>query len=270
MEVVARLSPHLLAHLRVVLAREHTLIPVDGWAELAEAVRTWPVDVAVVDPRADGMSGTIELKALISRHPSLPIVLYTGLTPESLKSTVELAKHGVQTIVLRGFDDEPRRFRELLEGQPAYALSDVLMDRMSLPLGTLPPSLQGAIARLMRAPHTFRGVRDLATAAGMTRRSLDRWLDRAGLAPARTLLLGARLTRAYYYMRDPGYLIEDVTTKLGYASHRLFARQVRSATGLTPSQLRQSVEPEEFIVRLTSLMAAREGDTRAEARHGTR
>lgn len=266
MDVVARLSPPLLAHLRVVVGRDHTLIPVDGWAELAEVVRTWPVDVAVIDPRADGKGGAVELQELLRRYPSLPAVLYTALTPESLKATVELAKGGVQHVVLRGFDDEPRRFRELLERQPAYALSDSIVERLALPLATVPMPLSRAIGQLFRAPHTFHGVRDLADAAGMTRRSVDRWLDRVGLAPARTVVLGARLARAYYYMRDPGYLLEDVTKKLGYASHRLFARQVREVMGLTPSELRQRVEPEDFVMRLTELLSARE----SEVEHGAR
>ena len=266
MEVVARLAPALLNHLRVVIAREHTLIPVDGWGELAEMVRTWPVDVAVVDPRADGTVEITELQALLARYPSLPVVLYTSLTPESLRATVELAKQGIRHVVLRGFDDEPRRFRDLLERQPAYALSESVLNRLTVPLGTVPASLVRALTRLFQAPHAFRGVADLADAAGMTRRSLDRWLDRAGLAPARTILLVARLARAYFYMRDPGYLVEDVTKKLGYASHRLFARQVRAATGLTPSELRHTVEPDQLVMRLATLLATR-GD---EATHGAR
>lgn len=266
MDVVARLASPLLAHLRVVVGREHTLIPVDGWAELAEVVRTWPVDVAVIDPRADGRGGAVELQALLSRYPSLPVVLYTALTPESLKATVELAKSGVQHVVLRGFDDEPRRFRELLERQPAYALSDLVIDRLSEPLAVVPKALSRAIGKLFRAPHMFHDVRDLAEAAQMTRRTVDRSLDRAGLAPARTVVLGARLVRAYFYMRDPGYLLEDVTKKLGYASHRLFARQVREVVGLTPTELRLRVGPEDFVMRLTELLSVRE----SEVEHGAR
>lgn len=265
-DVVARLSPPLLAHLRVVIGREHTLIPVDGWGELAEIVRTWPVDVAVIDPRANGQGGAAELHALLQRYPSLPVVLYTALTPESLKLTVDLAKSGVQHVVLRGFDDEPRRFRDLLERQPAYALSDSVIDQLSVPLALVPTPLGRAIVQLFRAPHTFHGVRDLADASGMTRRSVDRWLDRAGLAPARTVVLGARLARAYFYLLDPGYLLEDVTKKLGYASHRLFARQVREVMGLTPSELRHRIGPEDFVMRLTELLSARE----SEVHHGAR
>ena len=114
MELVARLPSALLSHLRVAVGRDHTLIVVEAWAELAEIIRTHPVDVAIIDPRADGTMRTAELQALMSQYQSLPVVVYTSLTPDTLKATLELAKYGVQHVVLRGFDDEPRRFRELL------------------------------------------------------------------------------------------------------------------------------------------------------------
>ena len=89
----------------------------------------------------------------------------------------------------------------------------------------------------------------------MTRRNLDRWLDRIGLASARMLILAARLIRAVHYMRDPGYLLDDITKKLGYGSARLFARQVRAATGLTPTMLRERGEPEQLIRELTAQLS---------------
>ncbi|MDQ6886402.1 MAG: AraC family transcriptional regulator [Gemmatimonadota bacterium] len=244
------------------MGRDHTLIVVEAWTELAEIIRTHPVDVAIVDPRADGTVRTAELKALMSQYQSLPVVVYTSLTPDTLKATLELAKYGVQHVVLRGFDDEPQRFRELLERQLAYAMGDQVLEQLAEQMAVLPAVLVKAIARLFNAPHAFQSVRDLAMAAGMTRRTLDRWLDKAELAPARTLLMGARLARAYHFMRDPGYLLEDVTKKLGYPTPRLFARQVRDATGLAPSELRRRLDPERFTEQLAALLRRHGGGSR--------
>lgn len=273
MEVAARLPSFLASHLRIVLGHEHVLTSCEDWSALHETVRNRPVDVAVIDPRATGVVETIEVQALLGRYPTVPVVIYTTLTPETLMATVELAKHGVQHVVLRGFDDEPRRFRDLLERLPAYRLADTVLDGLAGQLGQGPPLLRRAVSRLFDTPHAFRDVSDLALAAGMTRRNLDRWLERLGLASARTLLLGARLTRALYYMRDPGFLLDDVTRKLGYASPRLFARQVRAVTGMTPSALRERMRPEDFTVQLTALLSRRgdgndDGVQRASARAG--
>jgi AraC-like DNA-binding protein len=261
-DVVARLSPSLLAHLKVVIADEHNLVAIDDWDELDTAVRSYPADVVIADPRADGTVRMLELQALLAQYSTVPVVLYTTLTPETLKATVELAKHGVQQVVIRGFDDEPRRFRLLLDRLSAYELSDRLIEALVKPLSQIPVPLARALERLFRMPHTFQDVNDLAEAAGMSRRTLDRWLSRVGLAPARVVLIGARLVRAYHYMSDSGYLLEDVTKKLGYPSGRVFARQVRSFTGLTPSALRRkSPGPDQFMTQLTMLLYRRREDS---------
>ncbi len=80
---------------------------------------------------------------------------------------------------------------------------------------------------------------------------------------ARMLVLGARLLRAYFYMQDPGRSLDEVVERLGYGSARLFARQVRAATGLTPTALRQSVPPDEFVALLTARLARRGERTNA-------
>lgn len=260
MEVAAHLSPPLLAHLRTALANEHSLIQAECWSDLATALRTRPVDVAVVDPNVDGKSQVDEIRVLLGRHPSVPFVLYiVALTPEALQSTVVLARDGVTNVVLRGFDDEPRRLVQLLESVPAYGLGESLLRALAPRLDDAPALLRGTMKQLFTAPHAFRSVNDLALAAGMTRRNLDRWLETHDLASARMLLLGARIARAIYYMQDPGCLLDDISRKLGYDSPRLFARQVRAATGVMPSVLRETAEPEKFMERLAERLCRRGG-----------
>jgi hypothetical protein len=96
----------------------------------------------------------------------------------------------------------------------------------------------------------------------MTRRSLDRWMDRLGIAPAKMMVVSARMLRAYYYMRDPGYLLEDVAAKMGYPSSRLLARQMRLATGLMPSVVRERMGPEEFVARMAAQLCRRSVEKR--------
>ena len=259
MEVLARLSPPFLSHLRIVVGREYTLTAVDDWESFEAAVRSHPADVVVVDPRDGGGVRIDELGTLIARYPSLPVVVYTALSPEAMRALVELAKYGVHHVVLRGYDDEPRRFRTLLERLPAYALSEQVLAGLSERLARAPAPLVRAVERLFRSPHAFHDVQDLAVAAGMTRRSLDRWLDRIGIAPAKMLVIVARLLRAYHYMRDHGYLLEDVAAKLGYPTARLFARQMRLATGLMPSAVRERVAPDRFVATLGARLGHREG-----------
>jgi len=182
------------------------------------------------------------------------VAIYTTLAADSMQATVMLAKLGVQHVILRGFDDEPRRFRQLLDQLPASRLSDSVLRHVLPHLHDAPVLFVQAIARLFEAPQEFLDVEELARMSGMTRRSLDRWFVRSGLASARTVILVARLTRAKHYMGDPGFLLEDIVKKLGYSSIRRFARQVRAATGMTPSTMRAAFTSEEFTLRMAALV----------------
>ena len=223
------------------------------------AIRERPVDLVVLDPRTSGGLELGQARELLARHPTLPVVIYTTLAADSMQATVMLAKLGVQHVILRGFDDEPHRFRQLLVQLPAARLSDSVLRHVLPHVHDAPVLFVRAITKLFEAPQEFLDVDELARMAGMTRRSLDRWFERSGLASARTMILVARLTRAKHYMGDPGFLLEDIAKKLGYSSIRVFARQVRAATGMSPSIMRTAITMEEFSLRMAALVC-RPGD----------
>ena len=254
MEVLARLPAPLAAQLNLALAGDHSLTVVDDWSALLIAIREQPVDLIVLDPRTSGGIELGQARELLAMHPTLPVVVYTTLAADSMQATVMLAKLGVQHVVLRGFDDEPRRFRQMLSQLPAARLSHAVLQHVLPHLDDAPVLFVRAITRLFEAPQEFEGVDELAEASGMTRRSLDRWFERSGLTSARTMILVARLTRAKHYMGDPGFLLEDIARKLGYSSIRRFARQVRAATGMTPSTMRTAFTPEEFTLRMANIV----------------
>jgi AraC-like DNA-binding protein len=252
-EVVAYLPPALLTHLRVVVARSHTLTAASTWAEVDEQVRRKCVDVAVTDLQMDGRSTTAELKSLRTRFPALPVVVYTTLSPSTLQGMVELARYGVEHVVLHRFDDDPRRFLELLERLPGYALSDRLLELLAQPLSRVSVEVARAVEWLYRTPSRFHDTPDLAAAAGMTVRTLYRQLESAGFASPKTLVQGARLLRAYSYLQEPGNQLQGVAEKLGYSEPRVLSRQMQAAIGLRPTELRNRIEPEAFV----GLLAAR-------------
>lgn len=254
MEVVAYLPPILLSYLRRVLGDRHTVSPVNGWAEVAHVVRRRPADVAVLDPAADGTARTVEIVELVRRHPSLSVLVYTALSPQSMRAIVELSGHGVQQVLLYRFDDEPRRLLDALEQQPGMTLSAALMDRLATPLSLLPVALAREVERMYRQPREYADASDLARAAGMPRRTMYRALEGVGLPSPGMLVRTARLLRAYAYLGDAGNSVEDVVVKLGYSSRQLFIRHVRDAFGAVPSELRRSLTPTQCVERLVSLL----------------
>ena len=254
MQVVVFLPPSLLSHLRVVLSRDHIVRSADSWDEVEEIVRRNSIDVAVLDPTTEGPGGTESIRELVQRHPSLPLIVYTSLSPQALRAVVALAKYGVEHVVLHRFDDDPRRFLALIERLPGYALGEMLLELLSEPIGRLPLSVARAIERLVRSPSQFFGTSDLAAASGVTVRTLYRQLDAAGLASPRLVVQGARILRAYSYLQDRGTLLENVASKLGYSAPRILSRQIQQWSKLTPSELRQRMSPEAFVRLLAARM----------------
>jgi AraC-like DNA-binding protein len=256
LDVIAYLPPPLLAHLRVVIAQEHQLVTVDGWDELESAIRRKPADVAVIDPTAPGQVRVAETVLLRQRYPSVQVVVYTYLTPSAMRMVVELAKHGLEHVVLHRFDDDPRRFGQLLGELPGHALSEQLLDRLNGTLGKMPAKVSGAVRRMMRAPRQYSAVDDLAASAGMTRRQLYRVLETAGFTSPRLLVQAARLVRAFAFLRDPGRLLEDVSAKLGYSEPRVLNRVMYEMVGSRPLDVRESMGPDEFVERVATRLFA--------------
>lgn len=251
MDVVALLPPPLLSHLRIVLARGHTVSEATDWPIVESMLRQLSVDALVVDPRQGTGASVIWLTRLRERHPTVPMVVYTVLTPNTLRAMVELARHGVEHVVLHRFDDEPHRFLSLLEQLPGYALSERLLAEIAGPLGRLPGATTRAVQQMVRMPHRFSGVEDLAAASGVTVRQLYRQLEAAGLGSPRWLVQGARVLRAFAYLQDSGCSIGDAARKLGYSQRRILSRQMLEAVGRTPAEARRSLAPQVMVELLS-------------------
>jgi AraC-like DNA-binding protein len=257
LDVVAHLPRPLLTHLRIVLGSDHSLTPVFSWAELQTTVKHLTTDLVVADPAAGGTVEVEALEDLRRRYPSLPIVVYTSLAPASIKAIVRLAKSGVEHVVLSRFDDEPRKFLELIEGIPAFSLGDRMLNELAGPMACLPVVVVRAIDQLFRSPSRFKSSQDLAAAASMNLRTLYRNLEPAGLYSARALVVSARLLRAYAYLQDPGRSIKDVAAKAGYHSPWQLSQQMREMTGLTTEQVRRETNGEALVVLLAEQVRRR-------------
>ena len=256
MDVVAYLPAPLLSHLRIVLGDRHQLTPVDGWEALEAAVRREQADIVVLDPTVPGTVRVAETVVLQERYPSVRVVVYTSLTPSAMRMVVELAKHGLQHVVLHRFDDDPRRFTELLTQLPGHSLGELLLEKVNDAVAALPPRVGGAVARMMRAPRHYSTVDDLAAGAGMTGRQLYRVLEGAGFTSPRLLVQAARAVRAFAFLRDPGRLLEDVSEKLGYSEPRVLNRVMLELVGTRPLEARGTMSPQEFVERVAARLFA--------------
>jgi AraC-like DNA-binding protein len=259
MDIAAYLHPNLLAHLTVVAGAAHRIIGTDSWENLSLKVRTQPIDLAVLDPMADGTVRPGAIQSVLDEFPSVPVILYARLSPENLQATVDLARSGVRQVVLYRYDDAQQRFLELIESQPGAAIAQMLLDRLDVPLAAIGPNLRRGVERMFGAPGHFRTVPDLARSAITSARSIYRKFEEAGFASPRKFLVAARLMRAYAYMLEPGNSVEMAGSKLGFDSIG-FRRQVKIFFDATPFQVKRTVSPEQLVERLAEVLYPGPGD----------
>jgi AraC-like DNA-binding protein len=260
LEVLAYLSPPLLSHLRIVLAGSigSKLCVAEEWGGFIRALNQATADVVVADPCAYGTCRGAQLAGLLATRPTLPVVIYTPVSPTSFQAIAELARHSPRhaaaQVVLHRYDDEPARFLGLLERQAASSLSVAILELVGPALAALPPALARAVERLIRQPTDFHSVADVASSAQVTVRTAYRHLALAGFASPRVLVVGARLLHAYAYARDPRQSLDVIANKVGYSAPRMVTKHMREAIGETPRTVRRQMRPEEFVNALAHWM----------------
>lgn len=254
--VAARLPPASMARLRAALSSHDRLTEVADWSELQHALRSHPVDLIVVDPRTSDRDGDVAdehepslLLTLLTEYRSVPAILYSSHTREGLRAVLPLARAGAYQIVFRGFDDGRERFRALLDQVAAGLLGEQMLGELlpRLDAANAPAEVVQAIARLFRAPQAFRTVQQLATVSGRRRGQLDRWMIKAGLAPAKVLIVAARVAWTHHYLRAPGTRFKTLALRLGYRDTAALGRHVKWITGMTPTRLRRGVSGDELL-----------------------
>src|SRR5207244_750299 len=84
-------------------------------------------------------------------------------------------------------------------------------------LAPLPSELRWVLEEALRLPGEVQTVGQVAVRARVDRRTCERWFTRVGLPSPRHFLSAARVLYAHRLLQDPGFTIEDVAKRLGYA-----------------------------------------------------
>lgn len=262
MHVAACVQPQKLARLRGAAGTTHAVHAALDWAHADSIIKRQPVDVLVVDPQFEGadIPRTDRIRAAKRRYGALPMVVYSTLSAQTMRSLVELGTEGLGQIVLYGLDDDPRHLRQLLELQPGVLLSEQLIDGIRHRLNYTPSPVAQAVERAIRNPAAYQNVGEIAGAAGVPRRSFYRHLERVGLASPREILAAARVLRAYALLRVPSYSLELAASQLRFSDVDSMAETMKAMAGLTPGRARARVAPDEFIRLLATRLVQGPGD----------
>ena len=247
MLVLAAVPEHFARRLERAAGKRFTFLPTRSWSEALDAIRVEPLELAIVDPGLEGIPRAHEIERFRVLFPSLPLILYTRLLPGMVQVLLQLGRAGVHEVVVEGHDDHPDRLRELLVEVGAASISRQLINAIQDFLDGCPGELRWAIETAIREPASLHTVGELAKRARMDRRTCSRWFTKANLPPPSSMLMLFRVIYAHRLLQDPGYTVEDVAAKLGYAKTRSFAQNVKDVFGLTPGEIRVSLTPEDAL-----------------------
>src|SRR5262249_4321479 len=92
-------------------------------SQLIDSVRDSGASLVIADPDAYSGRSTAALLQLRPDDPSLLVVAYTTLRPSVIPRLLELARVGIQDVVLYRTDDTRARFTELVERAVTRPLS---------------------------------------------------------------------------------------------------------------------------------------------------
>ena len=237
-------------------ALEHALQPGQllSWASDAAAaglaVRNRQFDALVLDPGTLGDDEFEELVPILGQRV-VPVVLYTSLTPANARRIVRAAEIGAHELVLRDVEDAvpllAHRLRCLVELSPPA----LLLNRVARRLHRFPDPLRTVSVGLFASGPLPRWVDGLSDATGLARRSIDRWMQRAGIGGAATLLDAARLARVWEPVVDDRLSMAATAHRCGYARSRLLVAHARRLVGVAPAEFGLSLTREKFVLRLT-------------------
>ena len=243
--------PDLQFHkLRRTAGGRFSVVRAVTWDDVLTAIRGRPVELAVVDPLLSGDARSQEIERLRVLFPSLPLILYTTLTPRTAGVLLALGQRGIQHVVFANYDDHPTRLREVLSQEEARSSSRQLLDQLADAFAPLPSELRWVLEEALRAPGQVQTVSQVAVRARVDRRTCERWFTRVGLPSPRHFLSAARVLYAHRLLQDPGFTIEDVATRLGYAQTKTLQLHARAYLGLTAGEMRLSLSPDDALARV--------------------
>jgi AraC-like DNA-binding protein len=221
-----------------------------SWDVVLGAIRSRPVEIAVVDPLLSGEPRGQEIERLRVLFPSLPLIIYSSLTTQVAAVLLGLGQRGICDVVFARFDDHPNKLREVVESGEMHAASHQLLGQLATALEPLPREMRWVLEEVLRTPGEVQTIQQVAARARVDRGTCARWFARAGLPSPRHFLAATRVLYAHRLLQDPGFTIEDVAERLGYAQAKTLQQHARTYLGLTAGEMRLSLTPEEAAQRI--------------------
>lgn len=243
--LVMHSDPALRERVRQACGTDYHYQSVPDWETLHDAVRdSPPAALVVVDPYEGGQGAkrngkstlSPALRALLAEYPSTAVLAALQVRPDRFDDLRTLGKWGVVQVIALDHDDTTFAISQRLRaarGRPLRALLEEV----------LPPETSGRARAILEAATDVVTVgehgRDLAGSLHLSRRTLLRWCQRAGLPAPRRLLAWIRILLACELLDDPGRTVLSVAHTCGYSSDSGLRRITQKFLDASPTELRE-------------------------------
>jgi len=249
--LLAAVSEPRQVRLRALDPTRYAWVPADSWAQALSLIRTRPVELAVVDPLLGDQPRPHAIERLRLLFPSLPLLVYTELSPLTASALLKLGRAGIQRAVFQRFEDGPNALRAVLEAELEHSVSRQVVTALQERLRELPEPIRDSLAMMLYDPGAGLTVSELAQRALLSRRTCERFFTRVGLPSPKWVMLLMRLLYAHRLLLDPGHTVEDVAIKLGYGKVRTLQRHLRAVFHLSAGELRASLSFEDALALIS-------------------
>jgi AraC-like DNA-binding protein len=238
--IVAVLVRELAARARIQEAlRGHAVVRTcEQQDELLALVSEGVVGVVVVDLRDRLGAPTLHVvRAIREGFPSVPVVAYCSLTPETSREILSLARAGVNDLILRGVDDVGVALRTVITTAQEHCGAKHVLDVIA-PL--VPPSVLPFLRYCLEHSRQTLTVADVAAALGVHRKTLVDRLATAGLPTPSAMIAWCRLTMVARLLEDPARSVEQIALLLDFSSAPALRNMLKRYTGLSPREVREN------------------------------
>jgi AraC-like DNA-binding protein len=260
MQILAHL-PERRARVRLQrsLGADYTIAWASDWDELERLVREMAIDVFVVDPRRAGRVDVAAVCRLRERYPSVPAVLYTEFRIDLADPLLEWGDAGVCGAIFLDQSDSDWDLHRILEMAVTRSAAQQLLSAIEAELPELGEDGRRVLSVGLYEATNLQTVEQWARRVGLSRRALYRLFDDAGLPTPKTCLQWLRLLYAAKALSDPGVSVEDVVFRMRYSAPPNFWAHVRKMLGITPSEMRWSITPEELADKFAAICRRKTG-----------
>ena len=237
MKYVALLGTSDLTRARIALDSHAVMIAVLSPAELIQRLNAVADECILLDPSLLTETDAAIIAAY-SKKRLLSIVAYASLTMEALEASVILARHTATQFVFKGAANERFALARALTVAPDTRLGTAMVSRLSSQIDALPRDLRDTVVTMLQTGLGPATSDDLASQSAVARRSLRRWLSRAGFASARLLIAASKLVAGYQAITSSSVSLARIAAMLGYPAQRRMDSQLISLLGISSSRLR--------------------------------